>query len=58
MFSYKELKLYVKTYWMMTETRNPQFVIACSPVSSAFGCTCSLFILVFGLHIRPMISDL
>ncbi|KAJ0687438.1 hypothetical protein HanRHA438_Chr11g0529331 [Helianthus annuus] len=58
MFSYKELKLYVKTYWMMTETRNPQFVIACSPVSSAFGVICSLFILVFGLHIRPTISDI
>ncbi|KAJ0687437.1 hypothetical protein HanRHA438_Chr11g0529311 [Helianthus annuus] len=37
MFSAEELKLYVKKYWMMTETRNPQFVIACSPVSSAFG---------------------
>ncbi|KAJ0736144.1 hypothetical protein HanPI659440_Chr11g0440241 [Helianthus annuus] len=58
MFSYKELKLYVKTHWMMTETRNPQFVIACSPVSSAFGVICSLFVLVFGLHIRPTISDI
>ncbi|KAL8259571.1 hypothetical protein R6Q59_027524 [Mikania micrantha] len=40
-FSYKELKTYVKLYWMMTETRNPQFVIACSPVSSAFGILCA-----------------
>ncbi|KAI3677250.1 hypothetical protein L1987_86873 [Smallanthus sonchifolius] len=36
-FSSKGLRSYVKKYWMMTETRNPQFVIACSPVSSAFG---------------------
>lgn len=35
MFSYKEHKCYVKKYWMMTETCDPQFVIACSPVSSA-----------------------
>ncbi|KAI3743570.1 hypothetical protein L1987_61280 [Smallanthus sonchifolius] len=40
MFSSKGLKNYVKKYWMMTETRNPQFVIACSPVSSAFGVIC------------------
>ncbi|KAJ0736141.1 hypothetical protein HanPI659440_Chr11g0440211 [Helianthus annuus] len=43
MFSAEELKLYVKKYWMMTETRNLQFVIACSPVSSAFGVICVLF---------------
>ncbi|KAJ0736121.1 hypothetical protein HanPI659440_Chr11g0439991 [Helianthus annuus] len=36
-FSSKGLKNYVNKYWMMTETRNPQFVIAYSPVSSAFG---------------------
>ncbi|KAJ0511830.1 hypothetical protein HanIR_Chr11g0556441 [Helianthus annuus] len=29
----------------MTETRNPQFVIACSPVSSAFGVICVIFAL-------------
>ncbi|XP_076938710.1 uncharacterized protein LOC143606993 [Bidens hawaiensis] len=57
-FSSKELKLYVKKYWMMTETRNPQFVIASSPVSSAFGVICSLFVLCFGLHIRPTITDI
>ncbi|XP_076938712.1 uncharacterized protein LOC143606995 [Bidens hawaiensis] len=39
-FSSKCLRSYVKRYWMMTETRNPQFVIACSPVSSAFGVIC------------------
>ncbi|KAI3677260.1 hypothetical protein L1987_86883 [Smallanthus sonchifolius] len=39
-FSSKGLKNYVKKYWMMTETRNPQFAIACSPVSSAFGVIC------------------
>ncbi|KAD3337627.1 hypothetical protein E3N88_33147 [Mikania micrantha] len=39
-FSSKELGNYVKKCWMMTETRNPQFVIACSPVSSAFGVIC------------------
>ncbi|KAI3677246.1 hypothetical protein L1987_86869 [Smallanthus sonchifolius] len=40
MFSSKGLKNYVKKYWMMTETRNPHFVIACSPFSSAFGVIC------------------
>ncbi|XP_076929685.1 uncharacterized protein LOC143594195 [Bidens hawaiensis] len=42
MFSSKELILYVKKYWMMTETHNPQFVIAYSPVSSAYGVICLL----------------
>ncbi|KAI3733047.1 hypothetical protein L1987_64262 [Smallanthus sonchifolius] len=40
MFSSKDLKCYVKKLWMMAETRNPQFVIACSPVSCAFGGIC------------------
>ncbi|KAD3337639.1 hypothetical protein E3N88_33159 [Mikania micrantha] len=44
MFSSKELKLYVKKYWMMAETHNPQFVIACSSVSSAFGSFAKRFI--------------
>ncbi|KAI3731346.1 hypothetical protein L1987_62534 [Smallanthus sonchifolius] len=44
-FSYKEHKLYVKKYWMMAETLNPQFVIACSPVSSAFSVLCSILAL-------------
>ncbi|KAM0065751.1 hypothetical protein Hdeb2414_s0003g00118201 [Helianthus debilis subsp. tardiflorus] len=43
MFSFKEHKRNVKKCWMMVETRNPQFVIACSPVSSAFGVLCSIF---------------
>ncbi|KAD3337645.1 hypothetical protein E3N88_33165 [Mikania micrantha] len=48
-FSSKELKLYVKKYWMMAETRNPQFVIACSSVSSALGVTC-LFLAIFSAN--------
>ncbi|GJS44690.1 hypothetical protein Tco_0594811 [Tanacetum coccineum] len=36
-FSYEELEHNVKKYWMMAETGNPQFVIACSEVASAFG---------------------
>ncbi|KAK9068387.1 hypothetical protein SSX86_012500 [Deinandra increscens subsp. villosa] len=47
-FSFKGLVSYVKKCWMMTETRNPQFVIACSPVSSAFGVIC-LFISFFSI---------
>ncbi|XP_052627367.1 uncharacterized protein LOC111891327 [Lactuca sativa] len=49
-FSNKRLIRHVKKYWMMAETGNPQFAIACSPVSSAFGViclclACSLFFL-------------
>ncbi|KAL9996303.1 hypothetical protein Hdeb2414_s0720g00939511 [Helianthus debilis subsp. tardiflorus] len=51
MFSAEELKLYVKKYWMMTETRNPQFVIACSPVSSAFGVICVPLVLLSGSNL-------
>ncbi|XP_076919341.1 uncharacterized protein LOC143580107 [Bidens hawaiensis] len=43
-FSFKELKCYVKKYWMIVETQNPQFVIACSPVSSAFGFICPILV--------------
>ncbi|CAI9267837.1 unnamed protein product [Lactuca saligna] len=39
-FSYKELKHKVKKYWMMAETGDPQFAVACSPISSAFGVIC------------------
>ncbi|XP_076951212.1 uncharacterized protein LOC143624442 [Bidens hawaiensis] len=46
MSSSEELILYVKKYWMMAETHNPQFVIACSPVSSAYGVIC-LILAVF-----------
>ncbi|KAF5784273.1 hypothetical protein HanXRQr2_Chr11g0517591 [Helianthus annuus] len=57
MFSSEELKLYVKKYWMMTETRNPQFVIACSPVSSAFGVICVPLVLMSGLNLVDLIKD-
>ncbi|KAK1437440.1 hypothetical protein QVD17_03231 [Tagetes erecta] len=40
-FSSKDLGSYIKKYWMMTETCNPQFVIACSPISCAFGVICA-----------------
>ncbi|PWA39180.1 hypothetical protein CTI12_AA575050 [Artemisia annua] len=36
-FSYEELEHNVKKYWMMAETGNPQFAIACSEVASASG---------------------
>ncbi|PWA54137.1 hypothetical protein CTI12_AA364340 [Artemisia annua] len=42
-FSSKELEDNVKKYWMMAETGNPQFSIACSEISSAFGVICSVF---------------
>ncbi|GJV39856.1 hypothetical protein Tco_1418296 [Tanacetum coccineum] len=45
-FSYEELEQNVKKYWMMAETGNPQFVIACSEVASAFGFICSLLFLL------------
>ncbi|KAI3677264.1 hypothetical protein L1987_86887 [Smallanthus sonchifolius] len=50
-FSSKELKRYLKKYWMMAETNNPQFVIACTPISSAFGILCPLFVLSSGSDI-------
>nr|GFA85199.1 hypothetical protein CTI12_AA045380 [Tanacetum cinerariifolium] len=43
-FSYVELEHNVKMYWMMAETGNPQFAIACSEVASAFGFICSFSI--------------
>ncbi|KAK1432397.1 hypothetical protein QVD17_09293 [Tagetes erecta] len=55
MFSSKRLKSYVKKYWMMTETRNPQFVIAGSPVSSAFGIICLYIALVSGVEFVELI---
>ncbi|GKC82928.1 hypothetical protein Tco_1138645 [Tanacetum coccineum] len=45
-FSYEDLKHNVKKYWMMAETGNPQFAIACSEVASAFGFICSLVSLI------------
>ncbi|PWA72086.1 hypothetical protein CTI12_AA274490 [Artemisia annua] len=44
-FSYEELEHNVKKYWMMAETGNPQFAIACSEVASAFGFIGSLIFL-------------
>ncbi|KAD3337643.1 hypothetical protein E3N88_33163 [Mikania micrantha] len=58
MFSSKELKLYVKKYWMMAETRNPQFVIACSTVSSAFGVTCLFLAFISGLNMKIKFREL
>ncbi|PWA40349.1 hypothetical protein CTI12_AA563340 [Artemisia annua] len=42
-FSSKELEHNVKKYWMMAETGNLQFLIACSEISSAFGVICLFF---------------
>ncbi|KAL6562572.1 hypothetical protein OROGR_003579 [Orobanche gracilis] len=42
--SYKQLMHHVKKYWMMAETGNPQFVLACSPFCSASGLICSIFV--------------
>ncbi|KAI3696656.1 hypothetical protein L6452_29108 [Arctium lappa] len=42
-FSSTELIHHVKKYWMMAETGNPQFVLACSPFCSASGLICSCF---------------
>nr|XP_043623685.1 uncharacterized protein LOC122595399 [Erigeron canadensis] len=39
-FSSKGLVHTIKKYWMMSETGNPQFVIACSPISCAIGVVC------------------
>ncbi|KAJ0735420.1 hypothetical protein HanPI659440_Chr11g0431971 [Helianthus annuus] len=52
-FSSKELVHYVKKYWMMAQTGNPQFVIACSPVSYALGVLCLftvIYVSVFLVH--------
>ncbi|PWA72336.1 hypothetical protein CTI12_AA272050 [Artemisia annua] len=43
-FSSEELEHNVKKYWMMAETGNPQFLIACSEISSAFGVICIVFV--------------
>ncbi|KAL8259563.1 hypothetical protein R6Q59_027516 [Mikania micrantha] len=58
MFSSKELKLYVKKYWMMAETRNPQFIIACSTVSSAFGVTCLFLAFISGLNMKIKLREI
>ncbi|KAD3337650.1 hypothetical protein E3N88_33170 [Mikania micrantha] len=56
-FSYEELKNYVKKYWMMAETHNPQFVIACSSVSSAFGVTCLFLSFFVGINLQAFLSE-
>ncbi|KAI3743580.1 hypothetical protein L1987_61290 [Smallanthus sonchifolius] len=56
-FSSKKLKRYLKKYWMMAETNNPQFVIACTPISSAFGVLCPLFVLSSGSDIVATIRS-
>ncbi|GJZ39459.1 hypothetical protein Tco_0586022 [Tanacetum coccineum] len=48
-FSYEELEHNVKKYWMMAETGNPQFAIACSEVASACGFILLLFSLLYGV---------
>ncbi|KAL4560018.1 hypothetical protein LXL04_032166 [Taraxacum kok-saghyz] len=45
-FSSRGLIRYVKKYWMMAETGDPQFAVACSPVSSAFGVICLCFVCI------------
>ncbi|PWA67842.1 hypothetical protein CTI12_AA314130 [Artemisia annua] len=45
-FSSEELEHNVKKYWMMAETGNPQFLIACLEISSAFGVICSVYVVV------------
>ncbi|KAD3337624.1 hypothetical protein E3N88_33144 [Mikania micrantha] len=39
-YSSKDLKCYLKKFWMMTETCDPQFAIVFSSVSCAFGAIC------------------
>nr|XP_043610919.1 uncharacterized protein LOC122582572 [Erigeron canadensis] len=59
-FSYKDLMNNVKKYWMMAETGNPQFVIACSQVSSVFGVICLLLALFASLSlifVKELFSD-
>ncbi|XP_042756857.1 uncharacterized protein LOC111891319 [Lactuca sativa] len=57
-FSYKEIEHKVKKYWMMAESGNPQFAIACSPVSSTFGVLCSLFSYIPFIILRFFRSDI
>ncbi|XP_023743149.1 uncharacterized protein LOC111891323 [Lactuca sativa] len=57
-FSSKRLIRYVKEYWMMAEIGNPQFVIACSPVCSAFGVICILLACVSCFILVTLFNDL
>nr|XP_043612044.1 uncharacterized protein LOC122583734 [Erigeron canadensis] len=49
-FSYEELVSYVKMYWMMAETGNPQFVIACSQISFTLGVLCFVAAIMWILY--------
>ncbi|XP_076938709.1 uncharacterized protein LOC143606992 [Bidens hawaiensis] len=53
-YSSKELKHYVKKYWMMTLTSDPQFAIACSPVSCAFGVICITLTSTLGYVVKTI----
>nr|XP_043612047.1 uncharacterized protein LOC122583736 [Erigeron canadensis] len=57
-FSSKELVHHVKKYWMMAETGNPQFVIACSSISSAFGVICSLLVCISLIFLITLFSEI
>nr|GEV31185.1 retrotransposon protein, putative, Ty1-copia subclass [Tanacetum cinerariifolium] len=57
MFSSEELVQDVKKYWMMAETSNPQFSIACSEVSSALRVICSVIVFIELLFIKDIMSD-
>ncbi|PWA41708.1 hypothetical protein CTI12_AA551580 [Artemisia annua] len=52
----KELEHNVKKYWMMAETGNPQFSIACSEISSAFGVICSAIVFITLLSLKEILA--
>ncbi|CAI9267874.1 unnamed protein product [Lactuca saligna] len=56
-FSCKGLKRNVKMYWMMAETGNPQFAIASSQVSSAFGVLCAICACILFTDLIAMFVD-
>ncbi|KAJ0511821.1 hypothetical protein HanPSC8_Chr11g0498751 [Helianthus annuus] len=55
-FSYKQLRSYVKKYWMMVESCDPQLVIAYSPISSACGDICLGLAIISGLFLVSFLS--
>ncbi|KAL4560977.1 hypothetical protein LXL04_033135 [Taraxacum kok-saghyz] len=57
-FSYKKLVCYVKKHWMMVETGNPQFPIACSPVSSALGVICLVLVVISCSFLTRLFSNI
>nr|XP_043612037.1 uncharacterized protein LOC122583726 [Erigeron canadensis] len=57
-FSYEELAHYVKMHWMMAETGDPQFAIACSQISFSFVAICSYFAISAVISLRyPYFPD-